>query len=104
VLAVREAAAEAIAAARGGEGPTLLECKTYRFAGHSRSDARGYRAREEEEAWKARDPITRLRGRLVDSDAARLEAEVEAELDEAVEFARSSPDPDPAGLIAATYA
>ena len=43
VLAVREAAVEAVAAARAGAGPTLLECKTYRFTGHSRSDARGYR-------------------------------------------------------------
>jgi TPP-dependent pyruvate/acetoin dehydrogenase alpha subunit len=104
VLAVREAAGEAVAAARAGEGPTLLECKTYRFAGHSRSDARGYRARQEEGAWKARDPIALLRGRLSEADAAGLEAEVESVLDEAVEFARSSPDPDPAGLITRAYA
>ncbi len=48
VLAVREATAEAVAAARAGDGPTLVECKTYRYVGHSRSDARGYRTREEE--------------------------------------------------------
>ena len=64
VLAVREAMTEAVAVARAGDGPTLLECKTYRYVGHSRSDARGYRQREEEEAWKARDPIVRLRPQL----------------------------------------
>ncbi len=54
--------------ARAGDGPTLLECKTYRYVGHSRSDARGYRTREEEDAWTERDPIVRLR------DAARPRA------------------------------
>jgi len=104
VLAVREAAAEAVAAARAGRGPTLVECKTYRYVGHSRSDARGYRTREEEEAWKARDPIARLRALLAESDAAAIEAAVEEELDEAVEFARTSPDPDPEELLGDVYA
>jgi TPP-dependent pyruvate/acetoin dehydrogenase alpha subunit len=104
VLAVREATAEAVAAARAGDGPTLVECKTYRYVGHSRSDARGYRTREEEAAWKERDPIARLRAQLPESDAVRIEAEVEEELDEAVEFARSSPDPDPAELPGDVYA
>ena len=98
VLAVRKVAVEAVAAARAGEGPTLLECKTYRFVGHSRSDARGYRAREEEESWKARDPIARLRAELPERDAAAVEDAVEAEIEDAVEFARSSPDPDPLDL------
>jgi len=104
VLAVREATAEAVAAARAGEGPTLVECKTYRYVGHSRSDARGYRTREEEEAWKARDPIARLRAQLPDADAAAVEAAVEEELDEAVEFARNSPEPDPEELLGDVYA
>jgi TPP-dependent pyruvate/acetoin dehydrogenase alpha subunit len=104
VLAVREAAAEAVAAARAGRGPTLVECKTYRYVGHSRNDARGYRTREEEEAWKARDPIARLRALLAESDAAAIEAAVEEELDEAVEFARTSPDPDPEELLGDVYA
>jgi len=98
VLAVREAAVEAVAMARAGEGPILLECKTYRFVGHSRSDARGYRTREEEDAWKARDPIARLRAELPERDAAAVEDAVEAEIEDAVEFARSSPDPDPLDL------
>lgn len=104
VLAVREAMTEAVAVARAGDGPTLLECKTYRYVGHSRSDARGYRQREEEEAWKARDPIVRLRAQLPESDAATVDAEVEAELDDAVEFARNSPDPDPDELLGDVYA
>ncbi len=104
VLAVREATAEAVAAAREGRGPTLLECKTYRYVGHSRSDARGYRLREEEESWKARDAIVRLRAQLAESDAAGIEAAVEEELDDAVEFARNSPDPDPEELLGDVYA
>jgi len=109
VVAVRQAASAAIAAARGGEGPTLLECRTYRFVGHSRSDARGYRTREEEEEWKLSDPIVRLREQLLEDGIAEaaLEAvggEVDAVLDDAVEFARSSPDPDPAELLADAYA
>jgi TPP-dependent pyruvate/acetoin dehydrogenase alpha subunit len=103
VLAVREAAEGAVAAARAGKGPTLLECKCYRFVGHSRSDARGYRSRDEEAEWAARDPIARLCAELGE-DAARIEAEVEAVLDDAVEFARSSPDPDPEEVALDAYA
>ena len=110
VVAVQKAASTAVVAARGGEGPTLLECRTYRFVGHSRSDARGYRTRDEEEEWKQRDPIARLRQQLLEqgsADEAALEAvggEVDAVLDDAVEFARSSPDPDPAELLTDAYA
>ena len=104
VLAVREAADEAVTAARSGAGPTLLECKTYRFVGHSRSDARGYRSREEEAAWKANDPLVRLRGELAEGAADAIDQAVDAELEDAVEFARSSPDPDPAELAADVYA
>lgn len=110
VVAVRHAASAAVAAARGGDGPTLLECRTYRFVGHSRSDARGYRSREEEAEWQLRDPIVRLRQQLLEdgsADEAALEkvgGEVDAVLDDAVEFARSSPDPDPAELLTDVYA
>ena len=55
VLAVRKAGASAIAASRQGEGPVLLECKTYRFVGHSRSDVNGYRTRDEEAQWRERE-------------------------------------------------
>jgi len=110
VVAVRRAASTAVAAARAGQGPTLLECATYRFVGHSRSDARGYRSRVEEDEWRLRDPIVGLRHQLLEEGAADEAAfdavggEVDAVLDDAVEFARSSPDPDPAELLADAYA
>jgi TPP-dependent pyruvate/acetoin dehydrogenase alpha subunit len=103
-VAVREASATAVTHARGGGGPTLLECKTYRFTGHSRSDARGYRTREEEQDWAQRDPLTVLAERLDADTVERLEAEVRAELDEAVEFARDSPLPNPADALEHVYA
>jgi TPP-dependent pyruvate/acetoin dehydrogenase alpha subunit len=104
VLAVRAACAEAVASARAGGGPTLIECKTYRFTGHSRSDARGYRTREEEDEWSQRDPLVVIGARLDEAALAELESEVRAELDDAVEFARSSPQPDPAEALEDIYA
>ncbi len=99
-----------MASARAGDGPTLLECKTYRFVGHSRSDARGYRGNDEEAAWKERDPIPRLRAVLVEHESVGPEAvgtverEVEATIDDAVEFARASPDADPQEALTDVYA
>ena len=109
VLAVREAGALAVASARAGDGPTLLECKTYRFVGHSRSDARGYRAGDEEARWKERDPIPRLRAVLVETSLGAeaveaLEVEVETTIEDAVEFARASPDADPQEAFTDVYA
>jgi TPP-dependent pyruvate/acetoin dehydrogenase alpha subunit len=110
VLAVRQATGEALATIRAGGGPVLLEFKTYRFTGHSRSDARGYRTRAEEEVWKARDPIARLgnallaAGHMDEAALARVAADVEAELDDAVEFARTSPDPTPERALEDVYA
>jgi TPP-dependent pyruvate/acetoin dehydrogenase alpha subunit len=104
VLAVRDAGAEAVARARTGEGPTLLECKTYRFVGHSRSDARGYRADAEEAAWQERDPIPRLRAQLAEHAAEAIEREVESAIEDAVEFARASPDADPEEARTDVYA
>ena len=103
-LAVRDAAAAAVAAARAGRGPTFLECKTYRFTGHSRSDARGYRSREEEAEWGERDPIGVLGAKLEQAELEKAEDEVRAELDDAVEFARSSPFPDPRAAFEDVYA
>jgi len=103
VLAVHRAAGEAVARARAGGGPTLLECKTYRTRPHSEGmrDA-GYRTTEETAEWKGRDPIARLRDRLLRDEIA-TEAEIGAAdaavrelIAEAVEFAQSSPWPDPA--------
>jgi len=110
VLAVHHSGGEAIAAVRQGEGPILLECKTYRFVGHSRSDARGYRTKEEENTWKERDPILCLRqtliveGGVAESVFADIDAEVKAELDEATEFARTSPDVTPLQAMEGVYA
>jgi pyruvate dehydrogenase E1 component alpha subunit len=101
VLAVYDAAGEAIARARTGEGPTLLECKTYRLCGHSRSDPLTYRSKEEEAAWREREPITRLAAQLkaasaaTDDDLARIEQEVTAQIDDAVAYADASPYPLP---------
>jgi TPP-dependent pyruvate/acetoin dehydrogenase alpha subunit len=108
VLAVREAAGRAVAEARAGAGPVLLEFKTYRFAGHSRGDVKGYRSREEEALWNERDPIVRLRERLSSTldegvlDA--MDAKVEAALEDAIEFARQSPLPRAEDALTDAYA
>ncbi len=99
VLAVYEAAGRVIERARRGGGPTLLECKTYRMVGHSRSDPRTYRSREEEEAWSHLDPIPRLGQRLLaaglatEEALAAIEKEVDDAIDDAVAFAEDSPSP-----------
>ena len=79
VLAVYEAAGRAIEQARRGEGPTLLECKTYRLCGHSRSDPRTYRSKEEEAEWATRDPILRLGASLKEAGHATDESLAEIE-------------------------
>lgn len=110
VLAVNEAASRAIARARRGEGPTLLELMTYRIAGHSRSDACAYRPDEEEARWLAHDPIQLFRTRLIDSGTATsaelevIDAQIEERVDKAVEFAESSPQPLPEDALRNVYA
>jgi pyruvate dehydrogenase E1 component alpha subunit len=105
---VREAAGRAVAEAREGSGPVLLEFKTYRFAGHSRGDVKGYRSREEEALWTERDPIVRVRAGLTSTlDEAVLDAmdaQVEAALDDAIEFARQSPLPRAEDALTDAYA
>jgi TPP-dependent pyruvate/acetoin dehydrogenase alpha subunit len=97
LLAVREAAGAAIARARAGDGPTLLECKTYRFCGHSKSDTGGnYRPKEEIAAWQERDPLASWRTRLLaegvaEADIRQVEAVVEVEIEEATRFALDGP-------------
>jgi len=103
VLEVQRAAARAVQRARKGGHPTLLEVRTYRFMGHSMSDPLHgvYRTKEEVEEQKKKDPITQLVHRLKDDgtiDQARLDAldaEVHAEVDDAIRFADESPDPAP---------
>jgi TPP-dependent pyruvate/acetoin dehydrogenase alpha subunit len=99
--AAYEAAGRAVQRARRGEGPTLLEFKTYRFRGHSRFEPAGYRSKEELEQWRKRDPIPawreRLEGqwRVSEGELAALEREADQAMEQAVAFAESSPDPDP---------
>ena len=95
VVAVYRAADEAVARARAGEGPTLIEAKTYRLKGFSTTDLGGYQPEEEVEAWRGRDPITRLRGELETDVGAsaldRIEAAAIAALEAAFAFAAESP-------------
>jgi TPP-dependent pyruvate/acetoin dehydrogenase alpha subunit len=110
VLAVYQATQGALARARKGEGPTLIECKTYRWHGHSEHDKAFYRTKEELAMWKSRDPIPTfaayLKGlhELSDEQVADIEARVQATIDDAVEFASGSPDPDPSEAAADLYA
>jgi pyruvate dehydrogenase E1 component alpha subunit len=104
VLAVREQCDDLVKRVREGGGPMLLELRCYRFQGHSMTDPGRYRPRAEEELWRKRDPIPRLAKHLIKegmADQARLDAihaEVDAQVAEAMEFARQSPEPGPEAL------
>ena len=100
LIAVNEAAAEAVARARAGGGPTLLECETYRFTGHARFEPSGYRAKEEVELWKKKDPIVLFRSWLLANGGAEAEldrvgSEVALEVEAAVGYAEQCPEPNP---------
>ncbi|MBR46379.1 MAG: hypothetical protein CMM31_07850 [Rhodospirillaceae bacterium] len=109
-VAVYETMTEAVARARGGQGPTLVEAKTYRWHGHYEGDPQRYKPEGETEAEKARDPIRRFEAVLKESfgvDSADLKAahtEEKAAIDAAVAFAEASADPAPDGLTANVYA
>lgn len=100
VEAIAKEAKKAIDRARKGEGPTLIECKTYRIYGHWTGDPTPYRTREEVEEWKKKDPIKRLR-KVLEKDGVKAEELDKLEQDaadaiaKAVEFALNSPEPDP---------
>jgi acetoin:2,6-dichlorophenolindophenol oxidoreductase subunit alpha len=107
--AVHEAAREAVDRARRGEGPTLLECQTYRHYGHSKSDPATYRPKEEVERWRARDPLTIARQRLLslgvsEEDVAGHERTVRDDLERAIESSRAADFPDPATERATEFA
>ncbi|QYJ15483.1 2-oxoisovalerate dehydrogenase subunit alpha [Rubrobacter xylanophilus DSM 9941] len=111
VLAVYEAAGEAVARARRGEGPTLIEAKTYRLTAHSSDDDdRRYREREEVEQWRLKDPISRFERYLVENgildEAARerIDAEVREEVREASEYAENAPVAEPSSVLEGVYA
>jgi pyruvate dehydrogenase E1 component alpha subunit len=107
---VLNASEEAVAHARKGNGPTLLECETYRLRGHSKSDRNRYRTREEIDAWSARDPIVRFENELLQcglldaASIATLREEVEAQIEAGLEFAQNSPSPARAELTRYVYA
>jgi pyruvate/2-oxoglutarate/acetoin dehydrogenase E1 component/TPP-dependent pyruvate/acetoin dehydrogenase alpha subunit len=108
-LAVYEAVSAALARARQGEGPTLIECKTYRWYGHSRSDPRVYRTKEEEQEWRERDPIHAFARRLGELGIATqeeldaIEQQAEKAIQTATEFALASPMPDPSEVEEDVY-
>jgi len=103
---------EALARARAGEGPTLLECKTYRWYGHSamRPDTRAYRSREEEVEWRERDPVALAQkelgaaGILTAVQITEVDRQVAAEIEDAVAFAERSPEPDLQEMFTDVYA
>jgi pyruvate dehydrogenase E1 component alpha subunit len=106
--AVHAAVSEAVERARGGGGPTLLECRTYRHYGHSKSDPAPYRPKQEVEEWLARDPLKLARERLLQDGVAEAqidEAEGSARtaIEQAVEAALAAPYPDPAEDAATEY-
>ena len=111
VIAVKDAGAKAAKHARSGAGPYILEMKTYRYRGHSMSDPAKYRTREEVQSVRStRDPIDQARDMLVeaghaDQDSLKsIDQEIKAEVNEAAEFSRSSPEPDPSELWTDVYA
>jgi len=109
-LAVYDAARAAIARARRGEGPTLIEAVTYRWYGHYIGDPAVYRSEAEVAEWKRRDPMEQIKEECVRrtawdaSRAVALEAAIDAEIEDAVAWARSLPDPDPSIAFEDVYA
>jgi len=112
VLTMRDAMDRAVTRARTESKPTFLEVKTYRYVGHSMSDAAHgtYRTKDEVDEYRARDPINLLAGLMraggywTDADHEALEAEIRAEVEDAVTFAEESPDPEPSKLFEDVYA
>jgi len=111
VLAVRDAGEKALKHCRSGKGPYILEIKTYRYRGHSMSDPAKYRTREEvQKVREERDPIEHVRGLLLankyatEDDLKAIDKEIKGIVNESAEYARNSPEPDPAELWTDIYA
>ena len=110
VEAVHEAMEEAVARARRGDGPTFLEMKTYRYKGHSMSDAQTYRTKDEVKEYQTQDPIEKVlqilknNNWINDEQIEATEARVKAIIDESVQFAEDSPYPEPEELFKDVYA
>ncbi len=109
VMAVHEAAGEAIKRARQGQGPSLIECKTYRQRGHFEGDPCVYRSKEELEEWKEKDPIPRFEKKLLDlgvltpEKAQEVKTSIKKQIADAERFAEESPYPDIAELTLNLY-
>lgn len=110
VVAVYEACHQAVERARAGQGPTLIECKTYRWQCHFEGEPDTYRPDEEVASWMAREPIAPYRAKLIEQgvltaeDAQSMENDVIAAVDEAVQFARQSPLPEPETALEGLWA
>jgi pyruvate dehydrogenase E1 component alpha subunit len=107
--AVYGVASEAIGRARAGQGPSLIEAKTYRQSGHSRADPGTYRPDDEVAAWLARDPVPTYRARLLadgvdESTLAEVDTVAAAEVERAIDEAKASPEPDGSSLETQLYA
>jgi TPP-dependent pyruvate/acetoin dehydrogenase alpha subunit len=106
---VHDKAGEAVARARRGEGPTLLECKTYRYFGHYVGDNLAYRTKEEADGWRTKDPLVLFEARTVadgvmePGNLRRIDEEVRTEIDAAVAAAEAAPLPDPAAVLEDVY-
>lgn len=113
VLAVYQSAQWATERARAGEGPSFVECKTYRWRGHhmgDQGDTYGYRGADEIEAWMKLCPIQRFKRYLIDNDLVEenllieIDTRIQQQIDDAVEFAKNAPYPDPAEVYQDVYA
>jgi TPP-dependent pyruvate/acetoin dehydrogenase alpha subunit len=110
LIATYETSREAVRRARRGDGPTLIEMKTYRWYGHSEIDPATYRTQEELEMWKKRDPVPRFekllmeRGVIDEGYKQKTLQRIEREIEEAIEFAERSPHPDPTEVLEDVYA
>ncbi|MGM8213439.1 thiamine pyrophosphate-dependent dehydrogenase E1 component subunit alpha [Virgibacillus sp. W0430] len=110
MIEVMNTTQEAVDRARNGNGPTLIEMKTYRWKGHSKSDARLYRTREEEREWKEKDPIKRFKEVLIAGDvfseeeAEQIRKQSKHDIEEAVKFAEEGPMPTAEDLLTDVYA
>jgi len=110
VLLVYETMQDVIEHVRSGKGPALVETETYRYFGHSKSDRNLYRTKGEIDEWKEIDPINRFKNLLVDANilteesAQEIEQDAQKQIDEAVAFAESSPEPDVETLTEFVYA
>ena len=109
VMAVYEAVGEAIKRARAGEGPSLVENNTYRWRGHSKSDANRYRTKEEIAKWMKKDPIARFQGQMIkegvltQAEADQIATDAKEAIESAVKFADASPEPDVSTILEGVY-